>query len=90
MTETGWDNEVERSTIDWRMSAALENVPRGDSDVPEVTNLAAAVREWSTLDARHQGNAVLTPERPLVLDGSSHEMLTGDMIAALAERLPSE
>jgi hypothetical protein len=57
--------------------------------LPEVTSLAAAVREWLSLDERHQGNAVLTPERPLVLDGSSHEMVTGDMIAALAERLPA-
>lgn len=71
------------------MSAALENVPRGDEDLAEVTSLEGAVRAWTGLDSEHRGAAVLTPERPLQIDGAFHTSLTGDGIAALAERLPS-
>lgn len=77
------------SAIDWRMSAVLENVPRGDSELPEVASLAAAVREWSMLDAELQAEAVLTPERPLTIDGGEPTMaFAGMAIGALAERLP--
>ena len=30
--------------IDWRMSARLANVARGDSDLPEVTSLEGAAK----------------------------------------------
>lgn len=75
--------------IDWSMSAALENVVRGGEDVAEVASLAGAVREWMGLDPRHRDAAILTPERPILLDGASHATLTADGIAVLAERLPS-
>ena len=89
MTEASWGNESMSPDIDWRMSASLENVPRGDSDVAEVTSLAGAVEEWRALDAAHRANAVLTPERPLVIDGATVESLTGEGISVLAERLPA-
>ncbi|HXH16215.1 MAG TPA: hypothetical protein VNJ10_08800 [Sphingomonas sp.] len=89
MTEATWGDDAKTPDIDWRMSAALENVPRGDQDLAEVTNLEGAVRTWTTLDPEHRGAAVLTPERPLQIDGATHVTLAGDGIAALAERLPS-
>lgn len=90
MTEASWGEGTMSPDIDWRMSAALENVPRGDSDLAEVTNLAGAVAAWRALDPAHRADAVLTPERPLVLDGASVATFTGEGIAALAERLPQE
>lgn len=74
--------------LDWRMSAALENVPRGDADLAEVTNLETAVRAWVALDAAHRAAATLTPERPILIDGASMPTFYGDGIAALVERLP--
>jgi hypothetical protein len=89
MTEASWGDESLSPEIDWRMSASLENVPRGDSDLAEVTSLAGAVEAWLALDPEHRDNAVLRPERPLVIDGATIESLTGDAIGALAERLPA-
>ena len=89
MTEATWGDEAKTPEIDWRMSAALENVPRGGGDIPEVTSLEGAVRAWAILDPQHRGAAVLTPERPLLIDGASHDSLAGDGIAVLVERLPS-
>lgn len=79
-------------TIDWRMSAALENVPRGGSDVPEVTSLAGAVRAWWELDAEHRAQAVLTADHPVQIDESDAavQCFTGEAIAALAERLKQD
>lgn len=88
MAEATW-GDATSPEIDWRMSAALENVPRGDSDVAEVASLEGAVRAWSALDEGHRAQAVLTPERPIVLDGAQVASLAGDGIAALAERLPA-
>ncbi|WP_093334306.1 hypothetical protein [Sphingomonas rubra] len=71
------------------MSAALENVPRGESELPEVTSLAGAVRAWTMLDGEMQGEAVLTPERPVEMDdGEPVAAFSGEAIRALAERLP--
>lgn len=89
MTEATWGDDVKTPEIDWRMSAALENVPRGGKDVAEVTSLEDAVRAWTALDRPHQDAAILTPERAVLIDGASHVSLTGDGIATLAERLPS-
>lgn len=89
MTEATWGDEAKTPDIDWRMSAALENVPRGDDDLAEVTSLERAVRAWTTLDPEHRSAAVLTPERALQIDGATHATLAGDSIATLAERLPS-
>lgn len=75
--------------IDWTMSAALENVARGGSELPEVTNLAAAVRAWLALDNEMQGEAVLTPERPIAMDdGDTVASFSGQSIRVLADRLP--
>lgn len=76
-------------TIDWRMSASLQNVPRGESDVAEVTNLERAVRDWLALDAAHQVSAALTTEHAVQIGGASSMSFTGEAIAALAEHLPS-
>jgi len=88
MQEANWGDGTMSPEIDWRMSAALENVPRGDSDLVEVTSLAGAIAAWRALDPAHRADAILTPERPLVIDGASHASFTGEAIAALAERLP--
>lgn len=88
MTEATWGGAAS-TDLDWRMSAALENVPRGGNDVAEVTSLEGAVRAWSELDAEHRQHAVFTPERAIQLDGALVSTLTGDGIAALADRLPA-
>jgi len=89
MTEATWGDDAMTPDIDWRMSAALENVPRGDEDLAEVTSLENAVRAWTMLDPEHRDAAVLTPERSLQIDGEAHATLVAGGIAALAERLPS-
>ncbi len=88
MTEATWGEAAKTPPIDWRMSAALENVPRGDGDVAEVTSLEGAVRVWTTLDPVHRAAAVLSVEHPVQIDGASAQSFAGDGIAALAERLP--
>ncbi|MSW53412.1 MAG: hypothetical protein F2817_21300 [Actinobacteria bacterium] len=89
MTEATWGESVKTPEINWRMSASLENVPRGDSDVAEVTNLERAVRDWRGLDPEHQAAAVLTVEHPVQIEGTSSTTFTGEGIAALAEHLPA-
>lgn len=76
--------------IDWRMSAALENVPRGGEEIPEVTSLEGAVRAWCALDGELQAEAMLTPERPVQIDGEEPVVaFSGLAIRGLAERLPN-
>ena len=87
MTEATWGDDAMSPDIDWRMSASLENVPRGDSDVAEVTSLSGAVLAWRALDAEHRLAAVLTPERPLLIDGAAMASFAGKGIGALVERL---
>lgn len=70
------------------MSAALANVERGGGEVPEVTNLAGAVRAWLTLDNELQNEAVLRPERAVVVDGETVAVFAGQAIRGLANRLP--
>lgn len=89
MTEATWGDAAD-SAIDWRMSAALENVPRGGGDVAEVTSLARAVAAWQALDPEHRAAAILTPERALLIDGASVASFEGDRIADLAERVPAD
>lgn len=89
MTEARWGDDAMSPSINWRMSAALENVPRGDSDLAEVTSLADAVRLWQELDARHRAEAILTPEHAVVVDGVSISSFSGETIAGLVERLSS-
>lgn len=89
MTEATWGDSAKTPEINWRMSASLENVPRGDSDIAEVTNLERAVRDWSELDAQHQAAAVLTVEHPVQIDGASSTTFAGEALAALAEHLPA-
>ncbi len=79
---------IDHATINWRMSAALENVPRGDSEVAAVTNLGDAVREWLDLDGELQAAALLTPEHPVTIDGEETVAFAGMAIRALAAHLP--
>ncbi|PVE59969.1 hypothetical protein DC429_06280 [Arthrobacter sp. TPD3018] len=76
------------SGIDWRMSAVLANVHRGGSELAEVTSLEQAVRAWLALDNGLQNEAVLRPERAVVIDGETVAALEGQAIRALADRLP--
>ena len=90
MTEAPWGDDGRTPQIDWQMSASIEDVPRGDSDVAEVTNLEGAVRAWLALDPQHRAAATLTLERAVQIDGVSTTSFTGEGIAALVERLPVE
>ena len=76
------------SGIDWRMSAVLADVDRGGSELPEVTSLEQAVRAWLALDNGLQNEAVLRPERAIVIDGETVAAFEGQAIRALADRLP--
>lgn len=76
------------SGIDWRMSAVLADVDRGGSELPEVTSLEQAVRAWLALDNGLQNEAVLRPERAVVIDGETVAAFEGQAIRALADRLP--
>ena len=87
MTEASWGDNAMTPDINWRMSASLENVHRGDSDLAEVTSLRGAVRAWQQLDPDHQAAATLTPEHALQIDGVTTASFSGEAIAALAERL---
>ena len=89
MTEATWGDDGRSSQIEWQMSAAIEDVPRGESDVAEVTSLEGAVRAWLTLDPQHRAAATLTLERAVQIDGVSTTSFTGEEIFALAERLPA-
>ena len=88
MTEATW-GDAASPDIEWRMSAALENVPRGESEVAEVTSLEGAVRAWTKLDSDHRQHAKLSPERPIQLDGALIAAFEGEGIAVLTERLPA-
>lgn len=89
MAEATWGESTKTPEINWRMSASLENVPRGESDVAEVTNLERAVRDWLGLDPQHQTAAILTAEHAVQIDGASSMTFAGERIAALADHLPT-
>ena len=89
MSEAQWSDGSKSPPIAWHMSAALENVPRGDGDLAEVTSLERAVKAWLELDPQHRADATLTPERPVLLDGVSHQQFHGEGIAVLVELLPA-
>jgi len=88
MTEATWGESAKTPDINWRMSASLENVPRGETDIAEVTNLERAVRDWVGLDPEHRDAATLTTDHPVQIEGVSSTTLTGEAIAAIAEHLP--
>lgn len=90
MTEATWGEGAATPGIDWRMSAALQNVPRGDEDVAEVTSLEGAVRAWRELDQVHREAAVITVDHPVMIEGVSHASFSSEGIADLASRLPGE
>ncbi len=93
MTEATWGESAKTPDINWRMSASLENVPRGETDIAEVTNLERAVRDWVRLDPEHRDTATLTTDHPVQIEGVSSTTFTGEAIAAIAEHLapiPSE
>ena len=87
MSQASW-GETGSQDINWRMSAALRNVPRGDDELAEVTSLEGAVRAWLALDPAHQAVAKLTPEHPVLIDGASMAEFSGEGIAALGDHLP--
>ena len=87
MDEASW-GDAASPAIDWRMSAALENVPRGDDELAEVTSLEGAVRAWLELDPAHRAEATLTTERALTIDGASRGEFHGNGIETLVSRLP--
>jgi len=84
MTEATWGESAKTPDINWRISASLENVPRGDTDVAEVTNLERAVRDWVRLDPEHKAAATLTTDHPVQIEGVSSTTFTGEAIATLA------
>ena len=88
MTTATWGESAATPEINWRMSVALEDVPRGDDELAEVTSLEGAVRAWLELDPAHRDKAVITLEHPILLDGVSHSSFHAEGIAALAEQLP--
>ena len=88
MTEATWGESAKTPDINWRMSASLENVPRGETDIAEVTNLERAVRDWVRLDPKHTEAATLTTDHPVQIEGVSSTTFTGEAIAAIAEHLP--
>ncbi len=88
MAEATWGTANAAPDINWRMSAAIENVPRGSAELAEVTSLEGAVREWLTLDSEHQAGALLTPEHPIKLNaGEPIAHFAGEEIGDLADRL---
>ena len=89
MTEATWGDTTKTTPIEWHMSAALENVPRGDGDVAEVTSLEGAVRAWKDLDIEHRTHARLSTERPIQFQGVATAVFTGDAIAELVKLLPA-
>ena len=89
MTEATWGGSANPTPIKWHMSAALENVPRGDSDLAEVTSLEGAVRAWKNLDPEHQIHARLSTEHPIQIEGLAATAFTGNTINELYKRLPS-
>lgn len=82
-----WGDQAQNPAPEWTMSAALENVSRGGSQLAEVTSLREAVEAWGRLDPAAQEAAVLTPERPVIIDGAQRDRFEGQGIAVLAERL---
>lgn len=88
--EGAFESEADRPTsIDWRMSASLENVIRDGEEYPEVTSLEQAVRAWSALDEEHQVHARLMMDRPIAIDGVLVAAFTGSAIETLLRHLPS-
>lgn len=88
MTEATWGKSAKIPDINWRMSASLENVARGETEIAEVTNLERAVRDWVRLDPGHRDAATLTTDHPVQIEGVSSTTFTGEAIAAIAEHLP--
>ena len=88
MTEASWTGG---GTIEWSMSASLQDVTRGGEQVPEVTSLERAVRAWRVLPAEQRDEAVLTAERPVTLPGEMPaDRYVGDAIGTIAAQLPDE
>jgi hypothetical protein len=69
------------------MSVSLQSVPRGDGELTEVTSLREAVEAWQGLEPEARETAILTLERPVIIDGAQVDRFEGEGIAALAERL---
>lgn len=78
---------VASPTIDWRMSATLENVLRGGEEFPEMTSLEQAAHTWRELDGL-RAHARQTMERPISLNGALVAAFTGSAIEPLFRRRP--
>lgn len=88
MVEATWGTPKGLSPEDWHMSAALEDVPRGNEELAEVTSLEGAVRAWMQLDPELRASARLTLERPVMIGGLPTAALSGEAISALVQLLP--
>lgn len=74
MTEATWGKSAKTPDINWRMSASLENVARGETEIAEVTNLERAVRDWGRLDPGHRDAATSTTDHPVQIRGFQHDV----------------
>lgn len=88
MIEATWRDGVTAPKIDWRMSESLQNVPRSESKVAEVTYLERAVLDWFALDTGHKATAALTTEHAVQIGNASSMSFTGEANAAPSEHLP--
>lgn len=82
-----WGPEAQNPAPDWTMSVSLLCVPRGDGQLAEVTSLREAVSAWQRLEPAARETAILTLERPVIIDGAQVDRFEGEGIAALVERL---
>jgi hypothetical protein len=82
-----WGSDSKTPAVDWSMSASLLNVVREGEDMAEVTSLRQAVEAWRKLEPDHRLAAVLTPDRPVLIDGVQHDRFEGEGIETLAELL---
>jgi hypothetical protein len=53
---------------------------RNGEELPEITSIRQAVREWPALDSNLDGHARPKFARPIILDGASAAALTGGAI----------
>jgi hypothetical protein len=60
---------------------------RNGEELPEITTIRQAVREWPAFDSDLDGHARLKFARPIILDGASVAALTGGAIVSLVRIL---
>ena len=82
-----WGDDTRTPPVEWTMSAALQSVVRDGADIVEVTSLREAIEAWKRLDPDHRTAAVLTPDRPILIEGVQHGQFEGAGIQLLSELL---